>query len=167
MHSFTDLAGRKWEISIKVGEIKAIQAATQIDFAKPENFGKLTQDTLTSASILWALIRKQAEKLELTEEQVWDGFDDVVVCEAIVAVSEELLLFFRNPPHLMKLKAAMEDRAKAVQTAAGEKVEQLIEKVTTGALDKFIQDPSQLDKLLAGSTTATDSPASSASTPSA
>jgi hypothetical protein len=165
MHSFTDLKGRTWNVAIKVGQITAIQTVTGIDFAKPENFGKLVADTVTTASIVWCLIRKQAEALNLAEEEVWDAFDDKVFCSAIEAVSEELLDFFRRPPALMNLKAALEGRAGALQQQAQDKIGELTALATEGKLDKFLGEPAKLDKLLAELRGVTNAPASSASIP--
>lgn len=135
MKQFSDTKKRIWTVSIALGEIEAIQDATGVDFGQPENFGKLAGDSRRFKQILWCLIGKQAVKQNLDGEEVLSGFDAGVVDAAIEAVSEELLLFFRNPEPLMKLKAAVEARARVMQGQAGVKLEDMLARIHNGELD--------------------------------
>lgn len=162
MHSFKDNKGREWKITIAVDEVEAIQDACGIDFGKIENFGQLLGDTKRFKQIVWALIHEQAKAQELTDKQVMNGFDAVVVEDAVVAISEEMLLFFRNPPHVMRLKTAVENRAKFLRGEAEGKLDELNQRIESGKMDKFLLEP---EKLLDSLNGAIDLPALLESTP--
>ena len=111
MKEFYDGNNRKWLLNIKISSCKVVMEATNIDIATfPECINQLA-DIFVFSKILWLLIKGQAEKANVTEEDFYDSLDGEVVDKAFQAFLEEIVNF--SPPQKRELlrkliKKAME-----------------------------------------------------------
>lgn len=101
MKSFKDSAGRDWLLSIDVDAIERVQALTGIDLGSPFDGEPSLQQKLamhipTQLSVLYALIRDQAEKSSVTRPQFINAMKGGFLPKAIGPLLEELADFFRE-----------------------------------------------------------------------
>lgn len=114
MRTFTDNAGRTWDIIINVASIKRVRGVLGIDLyaliddgCKP--LGELVADPVRLADVLYCLCKEEAEKKGVSDEDFGRSLYGDAILRAADAFLEELIDFFPDPrtrASLRKLIAA-------------------------------------------------------------
>lgn len=115
MHTFTDGAGREWPITINLGTMMRLKDEAQIDLLDlvrtpegsdvPPLFARLEDDVPFLATLLWQLLRPEADKRGITNAQFWEGLAGDPIGAAVDALLEELADFFRSGKRQVLKKA--------------------------------------------------------------
>lgn len=101
MKQFTDRTGRAWTLSLTLGTAMQVKAALAVDLLAPEAgdpplLTRLATDEYLLGSVIFELMRRQAEERNLTETDVQAAFDGATLLAAQEAFFEELVDFFRS-----------------------------------------------------------------------
>lgn len=133
MKTFTDNAGRPWQIAVNVESIKRVRALTADDpggavdlcaAAEGELIGRLQNDPITLAATLYALCKPAADLQRVTPEQFGEALAGDAIELATVAFMQELADFFpkgRRAVIHQALAKYTEVEAEALRVA-GEKI---------------------------------------------
>jgi hypothetical protein len=141
---FVDCEGRCWKLRLTVGGVEEIKKSTGIELGNEKDTGwvsLLFSQGAKLVEVLWHLVEKQAEKLGVTPEDFGYGFDGQTLEAAGNALGVAVADFFPRS----RISQALKTRWAEI-LAKGE--DQAIQAITSAPL------PS-----------ATNSPASAASTP--
>jgi hypothetical protein len=134
MQRFKDLKDREWEVSITIGSVRQVKEQTGIDLLDfPDVFAKLAEDMLTLCNVLYVLVKPQAEKAGVSDEDFGYALGGDVLENAVDALTDDLIAFFpqRRREILMQLK----EKTVAYQEAQLAKAKKQIE---TLDFDKII-----------------------------
>jgi hypothetical protein len=134
MKTFKDALGREWSFHFTCGSLKRLAASVGFDLADMKN-NKAVElfcgDYTHLLDILWALCKKTAGELGISEEQFGEGLRGDVLSEATEALEAELLDFF--PLHRRQLLGSLLARAKEMQAAALAQAARDIEALQVGS----------------------------------
>jgi hypothetical protein len=102
MHIFKDNAGRTWCISINVAAVKRCKALCGVDLyglvdERFEGLGKLLGNPCDLVDVIYCLIKDEADKLSVTDEDFGRGMGGDSLQNASDAFMSELTDFFPNP----------------------------------------------------------------------
>jgi hypothetical protein len=131
MHTFTDSAGRTWQVAVTVGAIKRVKGLMGgVDLSdllggSPPLLSRLGSDVVLLADVLYALCRPQADALAVTDEQFGAALGGDVIVAAQDVLMEELSDFFRSLRRTEVAKAIQKQQAviRAAVTAAEARIE--------------------------------------------
>lgn len=128
MHAFTDQNGRPWALKIDVAAIKEIRDALQVDLLKAlegDLLQELAADPVKLVEVLWRLVREQAARDQLTEEQFGRALAGDSLEAATEAFLDELIAFFpqRQRNALATLRTKSRHYAQTATTAAMSRLE--------------------------------------------
>lgn len=123
MHQFTDTKGRQWDVSLSLGSVLRVDKSDFTALTKEEfSFAVPDRQTLQliftnaplQAAIIWAVIKPQADKLGVDENEFLDGIDGEVWKKAKDAFFGAIADFF--PETKTALSALKRNIAKAKET---------------------------------------------------
>lgn len=130
MTEFKDSEGRNWTLNLTLGSAKCVYDKTGVNLLDPssmingDDILRLFSDDLFVGKIVWALISKQAEQRNLTEESVLNSFDAETLAKAQDSFLKEYHAFFmaRGNLQVAKMIAQTESEVKRVMKdeSAGE-----------------------------------------------
>ena len=134
MKSFTDAAGRTWDIHVDVTTIHRVRSRTEINLLDIYGGGlhtRLLADLLLLADILWAIVQPDADRRGIAQADFFrelrgDPFD-----AATRALLEELTDFSPSPKERANLRALIDKTDRAVELAQeviARRIEELGEK---------------------------------------
>ena len=158
MKTFTDSAGHTWTLSITIDAIKRVQGLlpgvvlADLMAGDPPLLTRLESDIVLLCDVIYALIKPQADTAGVTDVDFGAALGGEAITAAHDAFWSELADFFR--------KLGRADQAKAIDKQSA------LVKAAVSAVDQRI-DTIDVDAAIsqALSSSATNSPASSASTP--
>jgi len=113
MKTFTDTADRIWTINLTIDAVKRVRSLLNVDLialdeGDPPLIAKLGVDIVLLCDVIYALIKPQAEKEGVSDEEFGKALGGEAIMAAHTAFYEELVSFFR---HLGR-----KDLARAVET---------------------------------------------------
>ncbi len=118
--------GKEWQVEINVAAIRRVASAVGVNLArinlptKPENetplLADLASDELLLSSVIYGVIKPQAEKQGITDEQFYEALDGPTLGSASAAFWESLKSFFQSRPDLLAMIAKQFDLMKQVAT---------------------------------------------------
>lgn len=111
MKEFIDGANRKWLLNIKIGSLKAVKDNTNIDLSTFPECIKEFSDVFKLCQVLWILIKPQAEKANVSEQEFYDSLDGEIVDNAFELFMEEIVNF--SPPQRRETLRKLIAKAKA------------------------------------------------------
>lgn len=132
MRTFKDEKGRPWEISINVGTVKAVKTEAGVDLLDIDDgstFSKLADDPIRLGDVLWVLVRKQCEAAGVSDEEFGAALAGDSLEDAVNALMEEVVDFFRRPQRelLRKMLAKGRQVQEKQQAEATRKMEEFLE----------------------------------------
>lgn len=128
MFSFVDLENREWKLSITIGSVRQVKETLGVDLLGfPEILEKLSGDIYTLVNVLFVLVKPQADKLNVTDEDFGYALGGDVLEKAVDALMEELINFFpqRRRELLQKLKTKSKEYQETVLAKAEKQIESL------------------------------------------
>lgn len=158
MSSFTDSKGRVWPVSITVSSLLRIRDLSGLDLARLDGFGedgpvaRVASDPLLLASVLWAAVQPDAIDRAVSESDFQDSISGDAITSGADALLDALADFF--PGAQSRLLRKVVETARELRRKAEAEADRLL-----GSPELAASIRSTL------SNSATDSPASSASTP--
>lgn len=140
MKSFTDTKGQVWELTINFGQIKRVRGLLEVnlhglfdDQAKP--LAKLLDDPFTLMNVLYVLLKDQAEKLNISDEQFPYLFDGETFHAAADCLVEELIDFFHDRQGRQALRKLIE-KSKELSHLTLQNIESEIDNIDLASLTK-------------------------------
>jgi len=137
---FTDCKGRTWEIEITWTAAQRLKRETGLDIdslvPKPGDAKEVSlqayHDFITDGEkifpVIWALVRPEAERLNITQDDFGGGFNGETFLAAGVTFTAALIDFFPN--HLRKsLLAKVLEKGQAAQIAAAKRLTRELDKI--------------------------------------
>ncbi|MCG3181842.1 MAG: hypothetical protein BIFFINMI_04277 [Phycisphaerae bacterium] len=162
MRTFTDTAGRSWEVVVNVDTIKRVRdllGVNLLGIVEPGNdlVDRLAEDVILVCDILFAVVKPQAAERNVSDADFGKALSGDVIDTATTALLEELIDFFPS-------------RRRAILRQAWEKVVKVKARLETEAEEKariLLADPKLEEQLMAtlSGGSSGSSPASSASPP--
>lgn len=155
MKVFKDSEGRDWTIAINVAAVNRVRDLTQVnlyDIGSDQLADSLANDLEKVVNVIYAIVKPDADKKQITDEQFGAALGGDALDAAISAFTEELIDFF--PSHRRKLLRAAANKGAELQ-------EQLLtmglQKINDINAEQLLQEMQKR--------TSTNSPESSASIP--
>lgn len=140
VRKFTDCKGRTWEIEITWTSAQRLKKETGVDIdslvPKPSESKEISlqafHDFITDGErlfpVIWALVRPEAERLNITKEDFGGGFNGETFIAAGLTFTAALIDFFPN--HLRKsLLAKVREKGQAAQIAAANRLTKELDKI--------------------------------------
>lgn len=140
VRKFTDCKGRTWEIEITWTSAQRLKKETGVDIdslvPKPSESKEISlqafHDFITDGErlfpVIWALVRPEAERLNITQEDFGGGFNGETFIAAGLTFTAALIDFFPN--HLRKsLLAKVREKGQAAQIAAANRLTKELDKI--------------------------------------
>lgn len=134
MARFADAAGREWPLNITFGMAGELKSDANFDLGAPNNetFGRvLYSDPFGLVKVLWVIIRRDAEKLGVTNDQFLEAMDGETLDLACDALMEALSDFIHR-----RRSATVKARLPELMAA----VDKAHEKVTNAAADLILKN---------------------------
>lgn len=161
MAKFQDTAGREWTVEITVQDVKRVRALAGVDLlGVAEEDGRLlaslATDPVALCDVLYALVKPEADRLGVSDEDFGRGLAGDAIEHATGALMEALIGFFPNPRDRKIMQTALE-KVRAAMDLARDRVEA---DLASGRVEAAVE--SRLAELGLPSTS---SPASSGSIP--
>ena len=97
MKTFTDNAGRNWNIAIHVDAIRRVRAALDVNLTEVVNghiLERLVNDPILLVDILYVLCREQADAAGVSDAEFGRGLAGEAIDAAVAAFLDELASFF-------------------------------------------------------------------------
>ena len=131
MKTFSDNAGRTWQFALTIDSAKRVKHLLNVNLLElqegdPPLLTRLGTDVILLCDIIYALIKPQADQLQVTDQQFGAALGGDVILAAQKAVYEELINFFQS--------LARTDMARAIQ-AQQRLIEAAIRHVESGVAD--------------------------------
>jgi len=157
MHKFRTNDGKTWVIAIHVSAIKRVRALVGVDLYsliddKMAGLAKLLADPVTLVDVLYALVKDDADRQNVTDEDFGRSIFGDAIEEATTAFMAALVDFFPDP----RVRATL---TKAFTT--GRSIQDKLLGIVDLELDKI--DPDSVARTLSG--LSGNAPGSSGSTP--
>jgi hypothetical protein len=97
MQTFKDLQNREWQLSITIGSVRQVKEQLGVDLTEfPEVFDRLGADILLLCNVLYVLVKPQADKLGVTDEDFGYSLGGDVLEQATDVLLDQLIAFFPN-----------------------------------------------------------------------
>jgi len=101
MKVFKDEIGREWTLSLTIGSARKVRDLLQVnllelDKGEPPLITRLGTDLILIVDILYVLVKDQADRLTITDEQFGCSLNGDAFMRAQGAFYDELVLFFRG-----------------------------------------------------------------------
>lgn len=159
MHTFTDKAGRSWDLEATYASYARVKAHTGVslfDLATEErkSLGQLA-DPFVLGQVIWCMVEPQAVSRGLTPEQFYEAFDGETLERSYNALVDEMVFFC--PTRARKVLTVAVQKVREADAVADKMVDERMPEIAK-AIDE------ELARWTSG-TLATSSPASSVSTP--
>ncbi len=136
MREFKDTSGRTWQLSISIGSIALVRDLLKVDiyglFEKNmEPLNNLMRDPCQLVNVLYVLVKRQAEKAGVSDEDFGYAFDGDVLLAASDAFMEELVLFF---PKQKKTLTTMLQKVRAIESRIQARADKEVENLNPDTL---------------------------------
>jgi len=160
MTHFIDTKGRKWTLDVTVAAIKRVRSLAGVDLLAILDKGEIPSillDPIRLVDVLFALVKPQADSLNISDEQFGEAMAGDCIAAAGEAFVEGLVRFSPNPSdravlaRVHELTRAAMDRARAVVTA----------RLESGVVERAMNE--EIDRAIHGMASG-NAPGSSAST---
>ena len=101
MKNFTDTAGREWALSLTIDSVKRVRALLDVNLLEleagdPSLLTKLGTDVILLCDVIFVLVKPQADKAGVTDEQFGAALGGDVILAAQAAFYDEIIDFFRR-----------------------------------------------------------------------
>jgi len=100
MKTFTDSAGRTWQIVINTNSIKRAKAASGanlVEILDGELYARLLLDPVLVCQVAYGVCKPEAESRKFSEEDFYAALTGDAIAAARRAILEDLADFFPNP----------------------------------------------------------------------
>lgn len=169
MKTFSDRQGRSWTIEINYTSLRRVKAATGVDLTrlvdpKSDVMGQLTGDPFILFDCLVALLQPQLDDKGITAEQLGESLDEESADKAAVALIEAAIDYFQEGKRML-LKRAFAKVTTAAQRRQTASLDQALRAVESPEFEQAIETALDAASRSTPGSSATSSPASSASTP--
>lgn len=132
MPSFKDNMGREWNVDINVGTtVRLKNAGVNFYELAEKNFAKLIElhgDDIAFCSMLYAIVKPDAEKINVNEESFYAGLGGKSLDDAWDAFKDAYINFTRRPEIRSGLTKVLESFAR-MQKFAAEKMAEASKKM--------------------------------------
>ena len=149
MKTFTDTAGRSWNVEVNVAAIKRVRGLTQVnllEIIEGTLIEKLVRDPVLLCDVIYAICKPQADERQppVTDEEFGRAMAGDAIEHATAALLEELVSFCPSPRDRKNLGRVLEATRKVM-----DKARDVVEaKLDSGALEKAAEEAlAQLDEM--------------------
>ena len=169
MKSFTDRQGRSWTIEINYTSLRRVHALTGINLTRivdPQSnvMEQLTGDPFVLFDCLIAILQPQLDEKDVTAEQFGEALDEESGDKASMALLEAIIDFFPEGKRML-LKRALTKVLTAAERRQLATLDQALQAVESPEFSQAIETALDEASRSTSGSSATNSPASSASTP--
>ena len=145
MKTFTDTAGRVWEIVVNVDTVKRVRDLLDLNLlsiVEPGNdlVDRLAEDVILVCDVLFAVVKPQADQRTVSDADFGRALSGDVIDQATTALLEELIDFFPSQKRRPLLKVL--EKLTSLQAKAWSLVEKTIQ---SEAMDRRLA--AELEKL--------------------
>ena len=168
MPSFKDTRGNEWLLRLDVGKIRDVRELHKVNLAAIDGtaYDKLESDPELLVNVLWTLCKSQAGEKSVSEVQFGEGLVGDAIDNATAAMLEAIGDFFPKSKRQMIQTLAQKTRAMrdvGLAKAMAKLNDPELETRMQEAMDRKLN--ADVEKILTQFDSATDSPASSESSP--
>ena len=123
MKTFTDNAGRSWDINVTVDAVKRVRSLLDVDLMEAAA-GKLIQQLADNpvllCDVIYCIVKPQADEKEITDEDFGKAMAGDAIDQATTAFLEDLVNFFPSRKREMLQKVLV--KLKNLEAIAAEVV---------------------------------------------
>jgi hypothetical protein len=173
MRTFTDNAGRQWQVEINVAALKRVRGLTGTDLMQAiEGSGglieKLIRDPVLLCDVVYALCKPEADAKSISDEDFGRAMAGDAIEHATAAVLEELVSFCPSPRDRANLGRVLRATQGVLEKARDLTTRRIDHLIGSGELDRLAEQALQVASDAAPPTPGASSgtaPEPSASTP--
>ena len=114
MRTFTDNAGRDWQVAVNVDAIKRVKGLLDVDLMEAVNaelLGRLADDPVLLCDVIYCVCKPQADERSVSDEDFGRAMAGDAIDAATTALLEDLVDFFPKRRRELLGKALMKLRA--------------------------------------------------------
>ena len=142
MRNFEDEEGQNWEIVLTIASAKRVRDLLQVnllelDQGEPPLIARLTSDVILLIDVIFCLVKPQADKLKISDEQFAEGLGGEAAERATKAFLEELADFFRGLGR-EEMAQAIERAQEVIRLGVKKAAEQIAAMDLEGELDRIL-----------------------------
>ena len=164
MQKFIDRRGRVWIVDIDNTTLRRVKALTDVrllDAIDGDLVTRLSSDPLLLGDVLFAICKPQADQQDVDDEAFAEGLAGDSIDEACKALVDALVAYFPESRRRLLRKAA--DKQKMIEMRGLEAIEKRLD--DPNLVDRIVEDLERKLAVPASSDSSSDSPVSSESTP--
>ena len=162
MQKFIDRRGRVWIVDIDNTTLRRVKALTDVrllDAIDGDLITQLSSDPLLLGDVLFAICKPQADQQDVGDESFAEGLAGDAIDEACKALVDALVAYFPESRRRLLRKAA--DKQKLIETRGLAAIEKRLD--DPNLVDRIVEDIERKLAVPTSSDSSSDSPASSAS----
>ena len=164
MQKFVDRVGRIWIVDIDnttLRRVKALTGVQLLDAIDGDLVTRLSTDPLLLGDVLFAICKPQSDKQEVSDESFGGGLAGNAIDDATAALIEALIDYFPEARRRLLRKAA--EKQKMIESRGMTAIEKRLD--DPNLVDKIVEDLERKLSVPTSSETSSDSPASLESIP--
>jgi len=164
MQKFIDRRGRVWIVDIDNTTLRRVKALTDVrllDAIDGDLISQLSSDPLILGDVLFAICKPQADQQDVDDDSFAEGLAGDAIDEACKAMVDALVAYFPESRRRLLRKAA--DKQKMIETRGLEAIEKRLD--DPNLVDRIVEDLERKLGVPTSSGSSSNSPASSESTP--
>jgi len=139
--TFRDNAGRLWDLRLSIAAVKRVRNELQVDLLG-KDFAKVVDqvfgDLVTLCNVAYVVVKPEADRLGVTDEQFGVAMAGDAIEEAIYALMDAMRDFTPNPRDRARVGKVLELARKGIEasrTKADQALERGIEEVNRRLMD--------------------------------
>lgn len=143
MRTFKDNQGRSWTVDVSVSTVKRVKSLLDVDLlsiASGKLIDQLVADPILIVDVLYVVIKPEADKLGITDENFGSSMGGDCIEQATTALLEALIGFFPSAQDRANLKRVLDainkamDKARTLATERLANIDQIAEAAVLQAM---------------------------------
>jgi hypothetical protein len=144
MRTFTDNAGRQWQVEINVAALKRVRGLVRVDLMQPiEGTGglleRLVRDPVLLCDVVYALCKPEADAKSISDEDFGRAMAGDAIEHATAAVLEELVAFCPSPRDRANLGRVLQATREVMDKARDLATRRIDHLIQIGELDRLAE----------------------------
>jgi hypothetical protein len=145
MRSFTDNAGRQWQVEINVAALKRVRGLVRVDLMQPiEGTGglleRLVRDPVLLCDVVYALCKPEADTRGVSDEDFGRAMAGDAIEHATAAVLEELVAFCPSPRDRANLGRVLQATREVMDKARDLATRRIDHLIQSGELQRLAEN---------------------------
>jgi len=144
MQTFTDNAGRQWQVEVNVAALKRVRGLVRVDLMQPiEGTGglleRLVRDPVLLCDVVYALCKPEADARSISDEDFGRAMAGDAIEHATAALLEELVAFCPSPRDRANLGRVLQATREVMDKARDLATRRIDHLIQSGELERLAE----------------------------